>query len=62
MLTAQYFLKECHLESIINLNKLDCLSMMVASLCHDIGHDGFTNSFHSNMMTSRAIEANDYAV
>jgi len=38
------------------------LSIIIAALCHDVGHDGFTNSFHQNMMTERSIQSNDIAV
>jgi hypothetical protein len=36
--------------------------MIIAAVCHDVGHDGFANSFHVNMMTARSIESNDIAV
>jgi hypothetical protein len=36
--------------------------MMTAALCHDLGHDGFTNSYHVNAITKRAIDSNDQAV
>lgn len=26
--------------------KFDTLSLLVAALCHDVGHDGFNNKFH----------------
>lgn len=62
MLMVSYCLNQCQLTSILNLNKLDQLSMIIAAVCHDVGHDGFTNSFHVNMMTGRSIESNDIAV
>ena len=46
----------------MNLNKLDTLSFILAAVCHDIGHDGYTNSYHVNAMTSRAIDTNDVSV
>ena len=55
-------LTECQLQKILKLNKLDCLSMMTAALSHDLGHDGFTNSYHVNAITKRAIDSNDMAV
>lgn len=27
-------------------NNLDTLSLLVASMCHDVGHDGFNNRYH----------------
>ena len=27
-------------------NNVDTLSLLVASLCHDVGHDGFNNRYH----------------
>ena len=57
-----YFIKHCQLHEILNLNMLDCLSFIIAGVCHDVGHDGLTNSYHSNAVTKRAIESNDIAV
>lgn len=62
MLFCSYMLTECHLKKTLKLNKLDCLSMMIAAVCHDLGHDGFTNSYHVNAITKRAIDSNDMAV
>lgn len=41
---------------------LDCLSFLTAAVCHDLGHDGFTNGFHVNANTHRAIDSNDVSV
>ena len=46
----------------LKLNKLDCLSFIIAGVCHDLGHDGFNNVYHINSFTSRAIDSNDGAV
>jgi hypothetical protein len=46
----------------LGLNKLDTLSFILAAVCHDIGHDGFTNSYHVNAYTNRAIDYNDVSV
>ena len=43
----------------MKLKKLDCLSLIVAAVCHDLGHDGFNNSYHVNAVTRRAIDSND---
>ena len=55
-------LTTCKLKETIKLNSLDMLSFLVAALCHDLGHDGYTNSYHVNAITSRAIDSNDIAV
>ena len=55
-------LDSCKLQSKLNLNKLDTLSFIIAGVCHDLGHDGFTNSYHVNAYTSRAIDSNDISV
>jgi len=36
--------------------------MIIAAVCHDLGHDGFTNTYHVNAITDRAINVNDGAV
>jgi hypothetical protein len=36
--------------------------MIIASACHDLGHDGYTNSYHVNAITERAIDSNDHSV
>lgn len=41
---------------------LDCLSFLTAAVCHDLGHDGYTNGFHVNAVTPRAIDSNDVSV
>ena len=34
----------------------------MSGVCHDLGHDGFTNSYHTNAHTKRAINTNDFSV
>mmetsp|Transcript_5979 Transcript_5979/g.7647 ORF Transcript_5979/g.7647 Transcript_5979/m.7647 type:complete len:90 (+) Transcript_5979:89-358(+) len=34
----------------------------MAGACHDFGHDGFTNTFHVNDITQRAIRYNEISV
>ena len=41
---------------------LDLLSFLIAGVCHDLGHDGYTNAFHSNALTERGIRYNNVAV
>ena len=52
----------CKMVETIKLNRLDCLSFIIASASHDLGHDGFNNGYHVNAMTCRAIDSNDGAV
>ena len=62
MQMSYYYLTTCKLRQILKLNKLDCLSFLMAAVCHDLGHDGFTNSYHVNAITSRAVNCNDVSV
>ena len=59
---AYYFLSSCDLLQKLRLNKLDTLSFLLAAVCHDLGHDGFTNGYHVDHVTERAIESNDVSV
>lgn len=36
--------------------------MLIAGLVHDLGHDGFTNSYHQNAVTTRGISSNDNSI
>ena len=62
MQMGYYMLTTCGLQKSLQLNMLDCLSFLVAAVCHDLGHDGYTNGYHSNAVTSRAIDSNDVSV
>ena len=63
VMQAGYFmLTTCKLKETLKLGSLDCLSFLMAGVCHDLGHDGFTNSYHVNAITKRAIDSNDVAV
>lgn len=35
-----------NLSKLAQFNDLDTMSLLVAALCHDVGHDGFTNRYH----------------
>lgn len=59
---CHHMLTHCGLKQILNLDSLDCLTMIISAACHDLGHDGFTNSYHVNAITSRAIDSNDVSV
>ena len=47
---------------LLELNHVDVLSFLLAGICHDLGHDGFTNGYHINAMTDRAIRYSDVSV
>lgn len=49
-------------EKTLKINKFDIMTLMVAALCHDIGHPGFNNNFHINSLSSYAITYNDKSV
>ena len=57
-----FFLTTAGLSKKLELNKLDEFSMMMAALCHDLGHDGLTNGYHVNAFTKRSILSNDISV
>jgi hypothetical protein len=56
------FLTNGGLINILELSKIDILSFLVACICHDLGHDGYTNGYHVNAQTDRAIRYNDISV
>ena len=57
-----YMMTNTKLVENLKMNDLDKLAMIIASTCHDLGHDGFTNSYHLNAITSRAINTNDVSI
>ena len=57
-----YFMTKGDLSNSLHLREIDQLSMLIASACHDLGHDGFTNSYHTNAITQRAINSNDISI
>lgn len=50
------------LTDIAQLNELDILSAVIASVCHDYDHDGLNNAYHVNAISDRAIRYSDRAV
>lgn len=46
----------------LELREIDNLSLIIAAACHDLGHDGFNNSYHLNAITKRAIDSNDVSI
>ena len=49
-------------EKVAKTNVLDLLSIIIASLGHDIAHPGLTNTFHINDSTEIDITYNDISV
>lgn len=48
--------------NLLELNQIDILAFLLAGICHDLGHDGFTNGYHINAMTERTIRYSDISV
>ena len=59
---AHAFLTEGGLSELAELDHVDEMAFLVAAVCHDLGHDGFTNTYHSKAVTDRAIRYNDVSV
>lgn len=59
---AYFFMTQCGAKFSFRLTQLDQLSLIISAVCHDLGHDGFTNSYHINAITRRAIDSNDVSV
>ena len=56
------FIIQGNLAHLISLDFLDQVSAITASACHDYDHDGYTNMYHVNFMTDRALRYHDKAV
>lgn len=59
---AHLFLVQGGLTQLLELNHLDILAFLTAAICHDLGHDGYTNGYHVNRVSPRAIAHNDVSV
>lgn len=59
---ANLLLTEGGLIQLAELDNIDIMAFLVGGICHDLGHDGYTNGYHSNAMTDRAIRYNDVSV
>jgi hypothetical protein len=44
------------------LNDIEIFAILVAAMIHDVGHDGFTNSYHKHLLTDRALSFNDQSI
>ena len=47
---------------LAELDQIDVISLLTAGICHDLGHDGFTNQYHINAISERAVRYNDMSV
>ena len=59
------FIKKTNLSSNINgngISKLEILSLLISSLCHDVDHPGNTNTFEIETNSKLAIKYNDQSV
>lgn len=54
-----FFMKQGQLNTLAELTDLDLVSVVSAAVCHDFGHDGFTNAYHVNSISDRAITYSD---
>lgn len=54
-----FFMKQGQLNNLAELTDLDLISVVSAAVCHDFGHDGFTNAYHVNSISDRAITYSD---
>ena len=48
--------------NLAELSHIDIIAFLTAGVCHDLGHDGYTNGYHINAVTDRAIRFNDISV
>ena len=53
------FFLNSNAEKVCSTNVLDLLSILIASLGHDIGHPGLTNNFQINSLSEMALTYND---
>ena len=43
---CHFIIKSQNLAKFALFDDLDTISLLVAALCHDVGHDGFNNKYH----------------
>lgn len=49
-------------EEKLKFTKMNSLTLLLAALCHDIGHPGFTNNYHINSLSNFSLTYNDKSV
>ena len=60
--TLFIYLYKSRVIDFLYLNKLDILSLLVAGVCHDVGHKGYNNDYQIKMYTDLAITYNDKSI
>ena len=60
--TLSIYISKSNVINYIDLNDIDIISLLVAGLCHDVGHPGYNNDFQIKMMTDLTITYNDKSV
>ena len=53
--TLAIYISKTNLISNLDLNNIDILSLLVAGLCHDVGHEGYNNDYQIKMSTDLSI-------
>lgn len=49
-------------EKKMKFTRFETFTLLVAGLCHDLGHPGYNNNFHINSLSSFAVTYNDHSV
>ena len=44
------------------LSDLQVLALLLTAMMHDVGHDGFNNTYHKHAQTERALTFNDQSI
>ena len=56
------FLTQGGVQQWAKLSELDSLSVLISAICHDFAHDGYTNAYHVNLVSDKAIRYSDQSV
>ena len=60
--TLAIYISKTNLINNLDLNNIDILSLLVAGLCHDVGHEGYNNDYQIKMSTDLSITYNDKSI
>ena len=60
--TLFIYLSKSKVIDYLLLNKLDILSLLIAGICHDVGHKGYNNDYHIKTFSDLAILYNDKSI
>lgn len=52
----------CQFELALLIDELEMFSILIAGFAHDVGHNGYTNTFHINTSSDLAVRYNDISV